>query len=100
MLDVKECLHDGGFKEDVPNLEQVIVKKGVAHFNDQEDTIEKNRGDKGGFGPLTSMGSERIENSFNDMGISSIGSGFGSGTGFGLTTNVNFFSTKPKGRFL
>ncbi|RHN82500.1 putative coatomer delta subunit, Mu domain-containing protein [Medicago truncatula] len=55
--------------------------------------IEKNRGDKGCFGPLTSMGSGRIENSFSDMSISS------TGTGFGLTTtDVDSFSTKPKGR--
>ncbi|CAI8594368.1 unnamed protein product [Vicia faba] len=46
------------------------------------------------------MGSERIENSFNDMGISSIGSDFGSGTGFGLTIDVNSFSTKPKGDYV
>ncbi|CAL5210122.1 unnamed protein product [Lathyrus oleraceus] len=54
--------------------------------------IEKNRGDKGGFGPLTSMGSGRIENSFSDFSISS------TGTGFGLSTDVDSFSTKPKGR--
>ncbi|CAK8574145.1 unnamed protein product [Lathyrus sativus] len=54
--------------------------------------IEKNRGDKGGFGPLTSMGSGRIENSFTDFSISS------TGTGFGSSTDVDSFSTKPKGR--
>ncbi|CAK8543539.1 unnamed protein product [Lathyrus sativus] len=54
--------------------------------------IEKNRGDKGGFGPLSSMGSGRIENSFSDLSISSTGSGFGS------STDVDSFSTKPKGR--
>lgn len=35
-LGIKEYIHGGGFKEDVPNLEQVIVQKGVAHFNNQE----------------------------------------------------------------
>lgn len=61
--------------------------------------IEKNRGEKGGFGPLTSMGSGRIENSFSDMSISSSGTGFGSVSGFGLTTtDIDSFSTKPKGR--
>ncbi|KAL5079122.1 hypothetical protein RYX36_007543 [Vicia faba] len=54
--------------------------------------IEKNKGDKGGFGPLTSMGSGRIENNFSDLSISSIG------TGFRLSTDVDSFSTKPKGR--
>jgi coatomer subunit delta len=62
--------------------------------------IEKNRGEKGGFGPLTSMGSGRIENSFSDMSISSSGTGFGSVSGFGLTTtDVDSFSSKPKGWF-
>ncbi|XP_058768615.1 coatomer subunit delta-like [Vicia villosa] len=54
--------------------------------------IEKNRGDKGGFGPITIMGSGRIENSFSDLSISS------TGTGFGLSADVDSFSTKPKGR--
>ncbi|KAK2380276.1 hypothetical protein P8452_36549 [Trifolium repens] len=59
--------------------------------------IEKNRGDKGGFGP-SSMGSGRIENSFSDLSISSTGTGFGSGSGFGLNTDAESFSVKPKGR--
>ncbi|GAU11472.1 hypothetical protein TSUD_344620 [Trifolium subterraneum] len=37
---VKEYIHGGGFKEDVPNLEEVIVQKGVAHFNNQETAEE------------------------------------------------------------
>jgi hypothetical protein len=60
--------------------------------------IEKNRGDKGGFGP-SSMGSGRIENSFSDLSISSTGTGFGSGSGFGLNTDAESFSVKPKGWF-
>lgn len=59
--------------------------------------IEKNRGDRGGFGPLTSMGSGRIENSFSDLSISSSGTGFGSSSGIGLSSDVDSFSTKPKG---
>lgn len=46
---------------------------------------------------LQSMGSGRIESSFNDMSISSTGSGFGSGSNFGLSTDVDSFSTKSKG---
>lgn len=61
--------------------------------------IDKNRGDKGGFMSLQSMGSGRIENSFSDMSISSGGGGFGSGSGFGLTTDVESFSNKPKGLY-
>ncbi|CAN1225371.1 Coatomer subunit delta-2 [Linum grandiflorum] len=59
---------------------------------------EKLRGDKGGYNPLPSMESGRIESSFNDMSISRNGSGFGSGSGFGLSTDVDSFSTKSKGR--
>ncbi|KAK7284392.1 hypothetical protein RJT34_19137 [Clitoria ternatea] len=39
---IKEYIHGGGFKEDVPNLEEVIVQKGVAHFNNQEAPQEIN----------------------------------------------------------
>ncbi|KAG5084311.1 hypothetical protein AAZX31_19G217900 [Glycine max] len=39
-LNLKEYIHGGGFKQDVPNLEQVIVQKGVAHFNNQEAAEE------------------------------------------------------------
>jgi hypothetical protein len=50
---------------------------------------------------MSSMGSGRIESSFNDMSISSGGGGgFGSGSGFGLTSDVDSFSSKPKGLFL
>jgi pimeloyl-ACP methyl ester carboxylesterase len=37
---VKEYINGGGFKEDVPILEEVIVQKGVAHFNNQEAAEE------------------------------------------------------------
>nr|GMD08904.1 coatomer subunit delta-like [Ipomoea batatas] len=63
--------------------------------------IEKNRGDKGGFMSLQSLGSSgRLETGFgNDTNQSSTGSGFGnSGSGFGLSsTDVESFSTKSKG---
>ena len=42
-LNMNEYIHAGGFKEDVPNLEQVIVQKGVAHFNNLEAAEEINR---------------------------------------------------------
>ncbi|EYU33273.1 hypothetical protein MIMGU_mgv1a004406mg [Erythranthe guttata] len=61
--------------------------------------IEKNRGEKGGFMSLQSMGSGRIDTGFgSDSSISSNTGGFGSGTGFGLNTEADSFSTKPKGR--
>jgi hypothetical protein len=33
---MKEYTHDGGFKKDVPRLVDVVVQKGIAHFNNQE----------------------------------------------------------------
>lgn len=39
---VKEYVHGGELKEDVSNLEEVIVQKGVAHFNNQEAAEEIN----------------------------------------------------------
>ncbi|KAI4298136.1 hypothetical protein L6164_031730 [Bauhinia variegata] len=59
--------------------------------------IEKNRGDKG-FMSLQSMGSGRIEGGFNDLSISSGGGGFGSGSNFGLSTEIDSYSSKSKGR--
>ena len=35
-LGMKEYIHSGEFKKDVPNLEEVVVQQGVAHFNNQE----------------------------------------------------------------
>lgn len=32
----KEYVHNGGFKKDVPTLEEVVVLEGVAHFSNQE----------------------------------------------------------------
>ncbi|GJR66340.1 coatomer subunit delta-like protein [Tanacetum coccineum] len=57
---------------------------------------------KGGYSSLQSMDSMgsmgRMDNGFsNDMGISS-GNTFGSGSGFGITSDVDSFSSKPKGR--
>ncbi|GFQ03960.1 coatomer subunit delta-2 [Phtheirospermum japonicum] len=73
-----------------------VMKRKASEID--KSKIEKNRGDKGGFMSLQSMGSGRIDSGFgNDTGISSSG-GFGSGSGFGLNTEVETFSVKPKGR--
>lgn len=59
--------------------------------------IEKNRGEKGGFMSLQSMGSGRIDGGFgSETSITNTGGGFGSG--FGLSTDADSFSTKSKGR--
>ncbi|KAL0375928.1 UNVERIFIED_CONTAM: Coatomer subunit delta [Sesamum calycinum] len=60
--------------------------------------IEKNRGERGGFMSLQSMGSGRIDTGFGSDSISSTNGGFGSGSGFGLSTEVDSFSSKSKGR--
>ncbi|XP_023003828.1 coatomer subunit delta-like [Cucurbita maxima] len=74
-----------------------VMKRKASEID--KSKIEKNRGDKGGFMSLQSMGSGKIDNSFGDMGISSGGGGggFGSSSGFGLGGDVESFSSKPKG---
>lgn len=39
---VKEYIHNGGFKRDVPFLQEVVVLEGVAHFLNQEKPEEVN----------------------------------------------------------
>ncbi|KAK0581623.1 hypothetical protein LWI29_016010 [Acer saccharum] len=36
----KEYIHNGGFKKDVPLLQEVVVMEGVAHFLNQEKPVE------------------------------------------------------------
>ncbi len=36
----KEYIHNGGFKKDVPFLEEVVVMDGVGHFINQERAEE------------------------------------------------------------
>ncbi|XP_065853280.1 coatomer subunit delta-like [Euphorbia lathyris] len=73
-----------------------VMKRKASEID--KSKIEKNRADKGGFMSLQSMGSGLIESKFSEMGISSGEGGFASGSGFGLTTDVDSFSVKPKGR--
>lgn len=37
---VKEYIHNGEFKNDVPDLQDVVVMEGVAHFINQEKADE------------------------------------------------------------
>ncbi|OMO81969.1 Alpha/beta hydrolase-1 [Corchorus olitorius] len=37
---IKEYIHNGGFKRDVPSLQEVVVMEGVAHFLNQEKPEE------------------------------------------------------------
>ena len=41
-LGMEEYVQGGGFKKDVPGLEEVVVQKGVAHFNNQEAAEDVN----------------------------------------------------------
>jgi len=59
--------------------------------------VEKNKGEKGGFGPSQALGSGKIENSLSDLSISSSGTAFGSGSGLGFSSDVDSFPTKSKG---
>lgn len=43
MLGVKEYVHEGRFKKDVPLLEDVVVMEGVGHFINQEKAEEVNQ---------------------------------------------------------
>jgi pimeloyl-ACP methyl ester carboxylesterase len=39
---VQEYIHKGGFKRDVPYLQQVVIMEGAAHFINQEKPEEIN----------------------------------------------------------
>ncbi|KAK7258937.1 hypothetical protein RIF29_24529 [Crotalaria pallida] len=39
-LGMKDYIHSGAFKKDVPLLEEVVIQEGVAHFNNQEAAEE------------------------------------------------------------
>lgn len=43
MIGVKEYVHQGGFKKDVPLLEDVVVMEGVGHFINQEKAEDVNQ---------------------------------------------------------
>ncbi|KAM5573900.1 coatomer subunit delta [Rosa sericea] len=73
-----------------------VMKRKASEID--KSKIDRSRGEKGGFGPLQSMGSGRIESAFSEMSLSSTGSGFGSGSGLGATTDFETFSSKAKGR--
>ncbi|XP_019250005.1 PREDICTED: coatomer subunit delta-like [Nicotiana attenuata] len=75
-----------------------VMKRKASEID--KSKIEKNRGEKGGFMSLQSMGSGRIDTGFgSDTNLSSLGGGgFGSGSGLGPSTDLDSFSTKSKGR--
>lgn len=57
--------------------------------------MERGKLDKGGYSSIS--GPRMIEKTFSDMSIS--GSGFGSGSGLGgLSTDMDSFASKPKGK--
>ncbi|KAH0654257.1 hypothetical protein KY289_031935 [Solanum tuberosum] len=71
-----------------------VMKRKASEID--KSKIERNRGEKGGFMSLQSMGSGRMDTGFgSDTNLSSLG---GSGSGFGASIDVDSFSTKSKGR--
>lgn len=91
----EERLHKMVLQSKINDTKDVMKRKASEI---DKSKIEKNRGDKGGFMSLQSMGSGRIDSGFgSDTGISNTGSG-GFGSGFGLPSDMDSFSTKSKGR--
>ena len=43
MPGMKEYIHNGGFKRDVPFLEEAVVTKGVSHWINQEKPDDINK---------------------------------------------------------
>lgn len=43
MPGIKEYIHNGGFKKDVPHLQQVVVMEGVGHFINMEKADDINK---------------------------------------------------------
>ncbi|KAL0454483.1 UNVERIFIED_CONTAM: Coatomer subunit delta [Sesamum latifolium] len=92
----KERLHKLVLQSKI-NETKDLMKRKASEID--KSKIEKNRGERGGFMSLQSMGSGRIDTGFgSDTSISSTNGGFGSGSGFGLSTEVDSFSSKSKGR--
>ncbi|CAK9147336.1 unnamed protein product [Ilex paraguariensis] len=88
----EERLHKLVLQSKINETKDIMKRKAIEI---DKSKIDKNRGEKGGYMSLQSMGSGRIESGFgSDMNISSTGSG----SGFGLNTDVDSFSSKSKGR--
>ncbi|KAL6494474.1 hypothetical protein OROGR_031274 [Orobanche gracilis] len=98
-----------GMESHEEKLHKLVLQSKINETNDlmkrkaseiAKSKMDKNRGEKGGFMSLQSMGSGRIDTGFgSDTSISTSG-GFGSGLGFGLSTEVESFSSKAKGENL
>ncbi|CAK7348337.1 unnamed protein product [Dovyalis caffra] len=58
----KEYIHNGGFKKDVPLLQEVVVLEGVAHFLTQEKPDESDGG-------VSHMDSDSYENGAVNIGV-------------------------------
>ncbi|KAL6517782.1 hypothetical protein OROMI_033483 [Orobanche minor] len=95
-----------GMESHEEKLHKLVLQSKISETNDlmkrkaseiaKSKMLDKNRGEKGGFMSLQSMGSGRIDTGFgSDTSISTSG-GFGSGSGFGLSTEVESFSSKAK----
>ncbi|KAG5402811.1 hypothetical protein IGI04_008930 [Brassica rapa subsp. trilocularis] len=92
----EEKLHKLVMQSKINDTKDVMKRK--ANEIDKSK-IEKTRGDKGGFSSMGSMGSGRLESSFNDLNISQGGGGgYGSGAGFGMISDFDLLNAKAKDR--
>ncbi|XP_068654219.1 coatomer subunit delta-like [Aristolochia californica] len=69
-----------------------IMKRKASEID--KSKLDRNQSDKGGL--MSFQG--RTESTISDLSISSGGNGFGGGSGFGVTNEVESFTSKPKGR--
>ncbi|KAL0709205.1 hypothetical protein Bca4012_016183 [Brassica carinata] len=88
----EEKLHKLVMQSKINDTKDVMKRK--ANEIDKSK-IEKTRGAKGGFSSMGSMGSARLDSSFNDLNISQ---GGGSGAGFGMVSDFDPLTTKAKDR--
>ncbi|XP_048607764.1 coatomer subunit delta [Brassica napus] len=93
----EEQLHKLVMQSKINDTKDVMKRK--ANEIDKSK-VEKTRGDKGGFSSMGSMGSARLDSSFNGLNISQGGGGggYGSGAGFGMISDFDPLNAKAKDR--
>ncbi|CAN6805293.1 unnamed protein product, partial [Brassica oleracea] len=92
----EEKLHKLVMQSKINDTKDVMKRK--ANEIDKSK-VEKTRGDKGGFSSMGSMGSGRLDSSFNGLNISQGGGGgYSSGAGFGMISDFDPLNAKAKDR--
>uniref|UniRef100_A0A1J3FXI9 Coatomer subunit delta n=1 Tax=Noccaea caerulescens TaxID=107243 RepID=A0A1J3FXI9_NOCCA len=91
----EEKLHKLVMQSKINDTKDVMKRK--ANEIDKSK-IEKTRGDlKGGFSSMSSLGSGRLDSSYNDLSMPG-GRGFGSGSDFSMISDAEPINTKAKDR--